>query len=316
MTDPPFATIIVPNYNEAHRLPRCLDSLLALDWPADQREIVVVDNGSTDASRDVAGRYASRGVRLLVEKKIRSSYACRNLGAHAARGDLLAFTDSDAWVDPLWLRNAWEAMAARGADYAGTSVILHPAGPPTPADLQEMIFDFEMQKALERSHYSPTVSMICTRELFRRIKGFDESLFSGGDADFGRRAHAAGARQIFVPGALVNHPTRGSARALLRKALRYSYGTMKLVRYHTAHHFSWRYLFFLVRNILPPNPVYLSRRARERGVPLKTADHFGVYLLFYFIQLASTWGAIIALVDGKRQTAFRSDAERARLFTN
>lgn len=106
----PRVSIIVPARDEAHNLPRLLDSLLALDYP--DFEVLVADGGSADATREVARAYAARDarVRLLEEPPlpqgwIGKSWACWSARA-VASGERLLFTDADTEHEPDSLRRA------------------------------------------------------------------------------------------------------------------------------------------------------------------------------------------------------------------
>ena len=86
----PLVSVIIPVYNAEAFLPAALDSVLAQDYP--HREILVVDDGSTDGSADVA---RDRGTVQLLQEANLGPAAARNLAIAAARGDLLAFLDAD-----------------------------------------------------------------------------------------------------------------------------------------------------------------------------------------------------------------------------
>src|SRR4051794_2667993 len=79
---------------------RCLEAVAAQDYPQEVTEVIVVDNGSTDDTRAVVAAY---GVTLLIESEIRTSYAARNRGIRHARGEFVAFLDSDCVAAPEWL---------------------------------------------------------------------------------------------------------------------------------------------------------------------------------------------------------------------
>jgi glycosyltransferase involved in cell wall biosynthesis len=96
-----FVSVIVPMYNAERTLAACLDGLTAQDHPRDAHEILLVDNGSTDASASIARRYP--GITLLAEPRP-GAYAARNHGLRQARGDVIAFTDPDCVPDPSWIR--------------------------------------------------------------------------------------------------------------------------------------------------------------------------------------------------------------------
>jgi glycosyltransferase involved in cell wall biosynthesis len=106
----PRFSVIIPAFNAAATLARAIDSVLAQTWPA--HEIIVVDDGSTDATADVAARYGD-AVRLIRQTN-RGVSVARNAGAAAATGDWLAFLDADDWYAPdrIKLHAEWIAEDA------------------------------------------------------------------------------------------------------------------------------------------------------------------------------------------------------------
>ena len=98
----PTFSVIIPTYNRAHLLPRCLDSVLA------QRltdfEIVVADDGSTDGTRSLVRQYAEKDKRIkYAYQRNQGANVARNLGAGQAEGMYLTFLDSDDEALPHWL---------------------------------------------------------------------------------------------------------------------------------------------------------------------------------------------------------------------
>jgi len=100
-------SIIVPFHNEASRIDRCIRSLLSLDYPTDRFEILMIDNNSTDESAAIVERYPQ--VRLLRET-VQGDFAARNRGLAEARGEIIAFTDSDTAPHPDWLLRIVEVL--------------------------------------------------------------------------------------------------------------------------------------------------------------------------------------------------------------
>lgn len=107
-----FISVVIDNYNYGRFLGRAIDGALAQDYPSDAFEVVVVDDGSTDDSREVAGRYGDR-VRLVAQSN-QGQAAAFNAGVAAAKGDVVCFLDSDDWWEPGKLA----AVAERFADPA------------------------------------------------------------------------------------------------------------------------------------------------------------------------------------------------------
>lgn len=99
-------SVIVPVYNTTEYIDRCITALLGQDYPESDYEVIAVDNGSSDDSRDRLGRYPV----TLVQEGKRGSYAARNAGVRVASGSILAFTDSDCAPRADWLRTIEEAL--------------------------------------------------------------------------------------------------------------------------------------------------------------------------------------------------------------
>src|SRR5687767_15620655 len=85
----PSVTITLPVHNEERRIASCLDAVLALDYPADRRQILVISDGSTDRTEDLVRGYATRGVELHVMRERRGKSAAENVGGGLARGDIV-----------------------------------------------------------------------------------------------------------------------------------------------------------------------------------------------------------------------------------
>lgn len=105
-------SVVIPARNRAHTLPACLESILAQTYPA--AEIIVVDDGSTDETREVVEGYRDRGVIYARLPSGRGAQAARNYGVRMASHDWIAFQDSD----DLWLENKLaiqvDALKVRG----------------------------------------------------------------------------------------------------------------------------------------------------------------------------------------------------------
>jgi glycosyltransferase involved in cell wall biosynthesis len=95
-------SVVVPAFNAAGTLGDCLTALLNQSVPRSSYEIIVVDDGSLDATADVATSYCDQGVRL-VRQHNQGAAGARNTGVAHAGGDLLLFTDSDCAPQPDWI---------------------------------------------------------------------------------------------------------------------------------------------------------------------------------------------------------------------
>lgn len=113
-------SVIIATYNRAEELVKTLDSLKNLESTG-PREVVIVDNNSTDQTREVVLRASESfpvPLRYVMEKEQGRS-AALNAGIRAAVGEILAVTDDDVRVDPHWLVNAERALQTLSCDYVG-----------------------------------------------------------------------------------------------------------------------------------------------------------------------------------------------------
>lgn len=101
MDDYPFCSVVIPALNEEQSIVPCLQSLNDQTYPRDRYEVIVVDNGSIDATRELAVKYADK----VIAKPEVNVGAVRNEGASQARGDILICTDSDCLFDRSWIES-------------------------------------------------------------------------------------------------------------------------------------------------------------------------------------------------------------------
>ena len=104
MSLPPKVSIVVPARNAAGDIDRLLDALEKLDWPREATEVVVIDDASTDDTRERIAAHPN--VQLVPNEERKGPYASRNIGAARATGDWIAFTDADCAPDPRWPRRS------------------------------------------------------------------------------------------------------------------------------------------------------------------------------------------------------------------
>jgi hypothetical protein len=114
----PKVSVVVCSYNGADTLEECLSSLTELDYPS--YEVILVDDGSTDDTPQIAARLPK--VKYIRQENLGLS-AARNAGAHAATGDIVAYTDADCVADPTWLTYLVHGMLTQNADAIVTAFI-------------------------------------------------------------------------------------------------------------------------------------------------------------------------------------------------
>jgi GT2 family glycosyltransferase len=210
----PFVSVIVCSYNGGRTLAACLDSLGKLNYP--QYEVILVDDGSTDNTADIAGQFPQ--VRYIHQNNHGLSHA-RNTGAGAAKGEVLAYTDSDCMADVDWLYYLIGTLVS--GDYAGVG------GPNITPPAQNWIQACVAAAPGGPSHvlltdtiaeHIPGCNMAFYRWAFESAGGFDpEYRKAGDDVDFCWRIQQAGWVIAFSPTAIVWHYRRFTLRAFLKQ---------------------------------------------------------------------------------------------------
>jgi GT2 family glycosyltransferase len=208
----PRVTVILPVRNDREGVRAVIAALEHQTLPRQEFEVVVGDDGSIDGSID--GIETPDGwVRAVAGAPVSSS-AGRNRAAAIARAPVLAFCDSDCRPAPDWLEQGIRALEPVDLA-AGAITLVAPRRPTVWTVLDaDMFLD---QKRLVGLGLAVSANLFVRRDLFERIGGFDDALHYGGDSDFVVRARTAGARLVFAPAAVVEHPTRDTASLVVRK---------------------------------------------------------------------------------------------------
>ena len=238
--DLPLVTVIVPARNAADTLGDCLAALLAVDYPAERCEIVVVDNGSSDGTAALA---RSRAVRCIHEPRRGSAHA-RNAGVAAARGELLVFTDADCLPSTGWLRAIAERF--RDPEVGAVAGEILPYPPRTATERHAArIRHLSPRRYLSRPilPFAVTANLAFRREVLQRVGPFDHRSPHGGEStDICTRFFRATELQLVPePRAVVLHRHRSTLRGFLRQQWGYGRGHAFLYRkYADEAPWGWR----------------------------------------------------------------------------
>ena len=182
-------SIIVPFLNEQQYLEQCMKSLLNQDFNKNEYELIFIDNGSTDRSKEIVSKY--KEILLLQENKP-SAYIARNRGLAIAKGNIIAFTDADCEVKNNWLTNIYKGMEGNNA-----MIVLGKRYFSQDKSFSLKMFeDWENAKAEvtfanfdSKYYFSYTNNMAVRTEVFQKIGFFTEdiSLALTGDVEFVQR---------------------------------------------------------------------------------------------------------------------------------
>lgn len=183
----PLVSVVIPSYNRGHAIGACIDSVLA--QTLEDFEIVVVDDASTDDTRARVAAIADPRVRYVAHAANRGGAAARNTGVRAARGDFIAFLDSDDSWSPRKLERQIALLGERGPDYGvAYTWFIGRDRDGREVSRSDHSLDGSVADALLVANYVGTFSSIVVRrDVFERVGGLDESLRSCQDWDLSIR---------------------------------------------------------------------------------------------------------------------------------
>jgi GT2 family glycosyltransferase len=209
----PRASVVVCVYNGEETLDDCLAGLDALDYP--DYEVLVVDDGSTDRSAEIAGRHRCRVLRT----PNRGLSRARNRGITEASGEVVAFIDADARPDPQWLRYLVDAL--RDGEFVGVG------GPNLPCRGDGVVADcvanapggpIHVLLSDREAEHIPGCNMAFRKAALDAIGGFDPTYrVAGDDVDICWRLQERGWKLGFSPAAVVWHHQRNTVGAYWRQ---------------------------------------------------------------------------------------------------
>jgi GT2 family glycosyltransferase len=254
----PIVTVIIATRDRTASLARCLDSVLAVEYPS--FEVVVVDNDpvSEATAALIASAYAHRGVRYVRENR-RGLAAAHNRGLELAAGSILVFTDDDVVVDTHWLAAIVEAFSATG-DVGAVTGLIQPGELRTEAQLllerhgsfakgfELTIFDLGAHRPADArfplavGRCGSGANMAFDAACLRRLGGFDPALGTGTRAKGGDdlaaffSVLAGGWRIVYQPAAVVRHFHRDTDAALAGQAYGYGVGLGAYLAQAVSHH--------------------------------------------------------------------------------
>ena len=236
----PRISVVVCTHNGEATIGTCLNALCRLDYA--DFEVIVVDDGSTDRTAEIAADFAVR----LIRTENRGLSSARNTGLEAATGEIVAFTDDDAWPDRDWLR--YLAIGFASGDHVG---IGGPNLPPEDAGVIERAVALapggptHVLLTDQEAEHIPGCNMAFRQEALKAVGGFDPQFtIAGDDVDICWRLQDRGWTIGFSPAAVVHHRRRRSVRAYLRQQVEYGKAEALLERkwpekYNRGGHLAW-----------------------------------------------------------------------------
>lgn len=222
----PKVSVVVCCYNAATTLDECLRSLGQLAYP--DFEVIVVDDGSKDGTHLIAEKHEMRCIRVPNGGLSKA----RNLGIEAAKGEIVAFIDSDAYADPDWLYYMVTALEEHNASAVGGPNLspvqdgfIAQCVDQSPGNPTAVLIDNE------RAEHIPGCNMAYRKEVFDVAGKFDaQHRAAGDDVDLCWRILVANRKIVYHPSAVVWHHRRPTIKTYLRQQKGYGYAEAHLQR--------------------------------------------------------------------------------------
>ncbi|RBP25689.1 cellulose synthase/poly-beta-1,6-N-acetylglucosamine synthase-like glycosyltransferase [Marinobacter pelagius] len=176
----PFVSILIPALNEEKNIKKCLISTLSQDYPSERFEIIVMDNGSTDTTREIAESF---GVRVIDAQDLRIG-GVRNIGAKYSKGEILAYLDADCVADPDWLINGITLLLASQS----IGAVGGPCHVPDQSTWVQQAWGWK-HKDLGTSAVDAlsTGSFFIRRDVFDNVGGFNDKIVAGEDTEISKK---------------------------------------------------------------------------------------------------------------------------------
>jgi GT2 family glycosyltransferase len=294
----PRISVVVCSYNGARTIEETLRALTKQNYP--DYEVIVVDDGSTDATADIARKYNV----ALVQSENKGLSNARNLGMAQASGEIIAYIDDDAYPDVDWLQ--FLAASFAGSDHVGiggpniappgdgliADAVAHAPGGPVHVLLSD-----------EVAEHIPGCNMAYRLDRLKAIGGFDPRFrVAGDDVDVCWRLQERGWTLGFSPAAVVWHHRRRSVGTYWKQQKGYAKAEALLAdkwprKYNGAGHLNWNGRlygkgiadFFLTR----PRVYYGTW-----GSALFQSVYQPAHGLLYSLPLMPEWYALLAMLAG------------------
>lgn len=328
----PFVSVVVVTFNRSSFVKSCLESLNKQTYPHDRYEVILVDDGSTDDTVEIAKK---EGVRVIEHGGNRGIPSARNTGLAAAKGDIIAYIDDDAVADSEWLERLIRPFDDPTISATGGQILAYKTefvterylsasgyGNPAPLDFGrsknlfwrfwvylKTMFAYTIPEKPTEVQAIYTVNAAYRTSVLKNLLGFDEFLLTDEDTDLSNRLRHIGAHIIFIPDAITYHRHRENMLRLIRQTYRrnehtfYSYEKDK--KFLPIFPLPLLYVVLIVLFIFL-NPIVgiwfiiLGPFILYAWWPIRAVrEHKLEYLLYGYIQLALELAAILGMMRGK-----------------
>jgi len=225
-------SIVIPAYNCEDTIEKCLDSLKKLKW--ENTEIIIINDGSTDQTSKILKKYKEI---IVINTKNKGPSNARNLGIKKAKGEFIAFTDSDCILHPEWLEELYKGFTSDKIAGVGGDQ----QSPSDETETGKLIQDFmksvgfvadylKTSQNLIKTNHNPTCNVLYRKSVLKEIGGFDEKLWPGEDVEIDLKIIRKGYFLYYNPKSIVYHYRPKNLKSFSRMMDRYGWAQAYLVR--------------------------------------------------------------------------------------
>ena len=269
-TELPFVSVIIPFKNAQKTINSLISALKVQTYPKDRIEFIFVNDKSTDDSCDFLPSTSFK----LIHSDGSGSYAARNLGASASKGEILLFTDADCTPDPQWVETGIQMLQKENADLLSGEIRFKLSKKHSSSEIYDSISFLQSQQGVRFRQVAFTANLFVKRAAFYKLEGFDSNLKSGADILFSRKATQTGLRLIYGAKARIWHPTRNFSE-LTQKSIRVGLGKGSAL--DLAPHLLYSPQIALLF------PWKLTRRLEQKNYSLTTQEWLKTFALAYWV---------------------------------
>ena len=277
-------SVIIPVYCNPKGLDKVLTTLVNQEFNKENYEIIVSDNGSNDNTVDVIKNYSNNYpylVKYVIEDKIKGSYAARNKAIRIAKGDVLAFTDSDCIPVEKWLFHGYNSLIKnRASMIAGKILFTFKNSTPNIWEHFDAAGKLNQKSYVKNAGFGATANLFVRRSMFVKYGLFLSELKSGGDYEFGKRITQSGEKLLYSEKALIYHPARFRFKSKLAKSNRVAQGQKMLSKMSLLNNdgqLNWRQLLFTRKYPFLPD-IKLTIREKFLMVLINNFFRYNNYL--------------------------------------
>ena len=295
-----FVSVIIPHKNDSKRLKLCVESLNNQTFSRDNYEVIVVDNGSDKVHFDKITDFLKTINFSLITEPQEGSYAARNKGLEIAKGDIIAFTDSDCIPNHNWIEMGVNNLKEiNNCDIVGGKIELIFENKDTlnVIELYEKIHAFKQEEYVNKFKFSATANLFTSVSIVSDVGKFDDSFKSSGDKEWCQRAINKGYNIIYSENVIVKHPSRSNLNDYVKKIKRIVGGQYSLNKKNGV---SSKILFF--RNLLDLLPPVVSiyrlfqkddfKKIKNNSIKLKILSMF---LLIRYLTVYENFRLLIGM---------------------